>query len=141
MIDSATKFCSSCAKVAFVRVQFGLLCRECYRKGVILKESTLPLGSKRHTKRKRLKRYRYKKRIDYAIYMRSAKWRKKREAKLKSVSHRCQNIRCKSPLNLEAHHLTYERLGREKLSDLKILCFVCHMETHGNLPFPSKFYK
>jgi hypothetical protein len=34
--------------------------------------------------------------------------------------------RCPSTCDLELHHLTYERFGREQPSDLQILCPVCH---------------
>jgi len=77
----------------------------------------------------------------YALYIKSAEWRKKREAKLKSVGKRCENIRCRSEFNLECHHKTYVRLGREKLRDLQILCTVCHMEDHDQRPFRAKFYQ
>ncbi len=31
---------------------------------------------------------------------------------------------------LVVHHVTYERYGREKMSDVRLLCFRCHDEFH-----------
>jgi 5-methylcytosine-specific restriction endonuclease McrA len=39
---------------------------------------------------------------------------------------RCE--RCGSTRDLELHHKTYDRLGRELLSDLELLCSGCHAE-------------
>src|SRR6185369_3222371 len=36
-----------------------------------------------------------------------------------------------SKIRLEVHHLTYERLGEEKFSDVILLCHVCHKSVHG----------
>ena len=40
--------------------------------------------------------------------------------------------RCSSCLNLDAHHLTYERFGNELPEDLMILCRTHHIELHGH---------
>jgi cytochrome c len=32
---------------------------------------------------------------------------------------------------LNVHHLTYERIGKEKKADVKVLCYGCHMKQHG----------
>ena len=40
--------------------------------------------------------------------------------------------RCCSCLNLDAHHLTYERFGNELPEDLMILCRTHHIELHGH---------
>ena len=37
---------------------------------------------------------------------------------------------------LDVHHLTYERLGREKDEDLRVLCRACHGDEHRQMgPF------
>jgi len=41
----------------------------------------------------------------------------------------CGNVR-----KLEVHHLNYGQLGRERLSNLKVLCKKCHMQEHSLLP-------
>lgn len=35
---------------------------------------------------------------------------------------------------LDVHHLTYERLGDELSTDLRVLCSVCHAAEHGQAP-------
>jgi hypothetical protein len=40
------------------------------------------------------------------------------------------------PQFLSVHHLTYERLGHEMLTDLKVLCLACHATMHGKKPPP-----
>jgi 5-methylcytosine-specific restriction endonuclease McrA len=40
---------------------------------------------------------------------------------------RCQ----KSKVTLHVHHLTYERLGKELLTDVEIICGECHEKEHG----------
>lgn len=40
--------------------------------------------------------------------------------------------RCLEFINLDAHHLTYERLGKELPEDLIILCRKHHIEAHGH---------
>ena len=40
----------------------------------------------------------------------------------------CQ--KCKTAKNLVVHHINYERLGHEKLSDLVTLCKSCHKKVH-----------
>ena len=41
---------------------------------------------------------------------------------------RCQQ--CGATANLEVHHWTYERFGRELMSDLGTLCYDCHRQVH-----------
>ena len=68
--------------------------------------------------------------IDKKLYMRSDQWKK-----LKSQVLTIQNNQCKlcgSPYDLHLHHLTYERLGDETLSDLAVLCGQCHQTQHDH---------
>lgn len=65
--------------------------------------------------------------INYQEYIRSAEWREKADAAKERAGHRCQV--CNTPDNmasLEAHHRTYERLGREADDDITVLCDECH---------------
>lgn len=64
----------------------------------------------------------------YYKYLKSSKWRLKRQHKFNQVGRRCEE--CGSLRKLHVHHLTYDRLYVEKLEDLKVLCEVCHMEAH-----------
>lgn len=66
--------------------------------------------------------------MPYREYLYTKHWKVTREAKLHAVSHRCQV--CNSPKSLNVHHRTYERLGREKLEDLTVLCKECHELFH-----------
>ena len=67
------------------------------------------------------------KRVNYAEYIRSEKWRQKSyDAKLRA-GNRCQVCnRSGDEIQLETHHRTYERLGNEYDSDLTVLCRDCH---------------
>ncbi len=55
-----------------------------------------------------------------------------RAATAHRVGPRCQA--CGGAERLEVHHLTYERLGYERLTDLMVLCHACHAEAHGQIP-------
>lgn len=62
---------------------------------------------------------------DYLKYLRSPKWKKTRNQRIQFDQGRCQN--CGAPVNLQVHHLSYDRLGDENVkSDLKTLCVDCH---------------
>src|SRR4029453_6746375 len=61
---------------------------------------------------------------DTNAYYFSGAWRRIREACLKRDGYRCRL--CNSPDDLQAHHRTYERFGREDLNDLTTLCASCH---------------
>lgn len=39
----------------------------------------------------------------------------------------CERCQLKST-RLELHHITYERLGHERRSDVQLLCFDCHQQ-------------
>lgn len=67
--------------------------------------------------------------MDYKTYIQSENWRKKRENVLIFWGYRC--ALCFSPNNLHVHHRTYERLGRELITDLIPLCERCHNDHHN----------
>lgn len=68
--------------------------------------------------------------IDYNEYLASPLW-KARAATMKAFRPWC--ALCPSTKNLEVHHRTYERIGRERPSDLVVLCASCHRRHHGKL--------
>jgi 5-methylcytosine-specific restriction endonuclease McrA len=74
-------------------------------------------------------RSRSPKRIDYAEYLQSEKWQKKRRQKLSAADWRCQI--CGSSVHLEVHHNTYARIGNEKMNDLIVLYRNCHQLVHS----------
>ena len=61
-------------------------------------------------------------------YMSSVAWQLKREMVLARDKHSCRS--CTSLDRLEVHHITYQRLGNEKLSDLVTVCRDCHQKIH-----------
>jgi hypothetical protein len=63
----------------------------------------------------------------YVLYLRSAEWKAKRAAVLKRDK-KCRS--CGSTRKLQVHHLTYERIYRERLTDLTTLCEGCHRRVH-----------
>jgi len=69
---------------------------------------------------------------EYREYLNSPGWDKKREAALKRAGGRCQL--CNYPNDLEVHHRTYDRVKRERVGDLFVLCEKCHKRFHGKLP-------
>lgn len=64
----------------------------------------------------------------YREYLQSQQWIDIRMLKLIQASFQCEQ--CLSREDLQIHHLTYDRVGRERLSDLKCLCDVCHTRAH-----------
>jgi hypothetical protein len=67
--------------------------------------------------------------LSYGAYLRSEHWKSVRAAALERAGHRCQL--CNSPDRLEVHHRTYERRGRERPTDVTVLCDECHARHHG----------
>lgn len=66
---------------------------------------------------------------EYKRYIASSKWYYKRMDALEFHGKKCKA--CGSVQKLDVHHLTYDRLGNEFLSDLIILCRPCHDEEHS----------
>ncbi len=62
--------------------------------------------------------------VDYYTYLASREWALKKEA----IRERSRGIceRCHQAKHEQTHHLTYERLGNERLEDLLGLCKGCH---------------
>ena len=66
---------------------------------------------------------------EYRAYLRSDKWKEIRLALFKMRGKKCEN--CSRTKLLHIHHLTYERIFNEQLTDLQILCKDCHKNTHS----------
>jgi 5-methylcytosine-specific restriction endonuclease McrA len=60
----------------------------------------------------------------YLRHIRSSRWRNMRRDMARLRNHRCERCGRGPPLHL--HHKNYDRLGRELISDLEILCCECH---------------
>ncbi len=65
----------------------------------------------------------------YNLYLLSNKWKRKRNKVLKRDMNKCR--KCRSSKHLHVHHLTYERIFVERLSDLITLCSDCHSVAHS----------
>ena len=65
----------------------------------------------------------------YETYLQTDAWRARRERTLLLAGYTCQ--RCGRAKATDAHHLTYDRLGRERDGDLLALCEPCHGALHG----------
>ena len=75
--------------------------------------------------------------MTYAEYMKSPLWQFARKLALNRAGHRCEV--CRNSRCLQVHHKAYpKRLGKEKLSDLVVLCKWCHARAHG-LPPPDPY--
>jgi 5-methylcytosine-specific restriction endonuclease McrA len=72
---------------------------------------------------------------EYQTYLRSEHWQTMRRLALEYAENSCQL--CCSPSPLHVHHRSYERLGREKLSDLIVLCEGCHRRFHDVMQKPE----
>lgn len=67
-------------------------------------------------------------------YLNSDEWQTKRLARFHIDNHQCLN--CSSTANLECHHTTYKRLGKENVrTDLATLCNNCHSRLHEKLGY------
>ena len=69
---------------------------------------------------------------DYISYLGSTKWEHIRALVLERDSHTCQDCKEEGTTStLHCHHLTYDRLGDESLTDLVTLCKSCHNIRHS----------
>ena len=68
----------------------------------------------------------------YKLYLNSRVWKEKRHAVLQYAKTSPGMYRCAAcggvfpALEIEVHHLTYQRVGREPLFDLVAVCRGCH---------------
>lgn len=65
----------------------------------------------------------------YQEYRMSDRWYKKRRKAIYRSNFKC--ARCGSAINLNVHHITYERIFFEDDRDLVCLCENCHKQIHG----------
>lgn len=70
----------------------------------------------------------------YRLYLDSKTWRRLRARIIKARNRTC--AQCGRQAHqveihmLQCHHLTYDRVGRERPGDLELLCVVCHKLRH-----------
>jgi 5-methylcytosine-specific restriction endonuclease McrA len=65
----------------------------------------------------------------YTRYIGGPLWRTMRQRALARYGSRCQECGRDGPV--QVHHVTYERLGHERLEDLRVLCTWCHRRADG----------
>ena len=73
--------------------------------------------------------------IEYPSYLVSEEWAERRAIMLNRADYHCQL--CNSRESLQVHHKTYKRIGRERISDLLVLCSDCHAVQHGRVSTTS----
>lgn len=67
-------------------------------------------------------------RQSYVRYIKSAKWRKRRELYFQTHEKKCRA--CGSINRIELHHKTYKNIRKERDADLAPLCYKCHNAIH-----------
>jgi 5-methylcytosine-specific restriction endonuclease McrA len=67
--------------------------------------------------------------ISYTEYLATPQWRAKALEAKQRAGWLC--ALCPSGEELETHHRTYARVGRERPEDLIVLCGRCHRRHHG----------
>jgi 5-methylcytosine-specific restriction endonuclease McrA len=83
----------------------------------------------------RQRRERLLRTMPYREYLQTPEWAERRLAAYKRAKFACQV--CNAKGQLQAHHRTYERRGRELASDLIVLCDRCHALYHGKGLLPD----
>jgi len=66
----------------------------------------------------------------YRDYLQTQWWRTRRNQALRDAGYKCAI--CETKRDLQVHHTTYERLGRELPEDLEVVCRGCHLGYHYN---------
>lgn len=69
----------------------------------------------------------------YRKYLTTKEWKEKAEKFKAAWGNRC--ALCKSPVHLSVHHLNYDCLGKETISDVLPLCNSCHTRVHRKLTY------
>lgn len=68
--------------------------------------------------------------MHYSLFLQTEYWKKFAAYARKKAEYICQDCGAMG-VSLHVHHLTYERRGKERLSDVKVLCKSCHEKVHG----------
>lgn len=82
----------------------------------------------RRTRNKRPKWLRPDGTVDYYAYIASKEWRRFRAGWFKRHGRWCRV--CTKTFNVQLHHNTYKRLGRERDTDVEAHCGGCHQNHH-----------
>lgn len=68
-------------------------------------------------------------RTPYAVYLKSVHWQRVRGEALERANGHCQL--CFAQYGLEVHHNNYRNRGKERPSDVIVLCRKCHAHHHN----------
>jgi 5-methylcytosine-specific restriction endonuclease McrA len=71
------------------------------------------------------------------VYLASQWWKDFRKMILCERGHICQT--CGAMRTLQVHHIDYSRLGKEKRTDVVVLCKMCHKRTHTDTQDGKEF--
>lgn len=123
------KDCNSCHRTRSLR-EFKKLnkgyfntCNDCVESG-----NTPPAKIKpKKRKKKRLSKAAFQKK--YLAYIKSPRWKKKRDKAIKRDKHKCKI--CGATRDLRVHHLDYDTLFHENLKSLITVCVGCHNDLHN----------
>jgi hypothetical protein len=64
----------------------------------------------------------------YVKYIKSAEWKEKSRL-WRAEAGKCEL--CGAEDRLQCHHKHYRTLGKEKRSDIQVVCYKCHCKIHG----------
>lgn len=76
--------------------------------------------------------------INYYQYIQTQAWEEMRQKVFRRDGFKC--VICGDAKALNVHHITYENLGAEKVSDLVTLCRDCHEKIHDGKPVFYMWY-
>lgn len=65
---------------------------------------------------------------NYKEYIKTQEWKEKRDLCIKLANYQCNRCGCKH--QLQAHHLTYKNIFKEKQEDIECLCRKYHQKEH-----------
>lgn len=66
-----------------------------------------------------------------SLHWQFLRWRKRMWTLLTKGVVNCE--KCGNKTSLQYHHITYNRIGHERLSDLQIICSRCHRKGSGRI--------
>lgn len=69
----------------------------------------------------------------YSEYLKTRHWKSIRTKVIQDRGKVCE-VCGRSNIPLQVHHMTYERIGCEKMEDLICVCKDCHMGIHSTMP-------
>lgn len=72
--------------------------------------------------------------MDYRAYLRSDEWKRKRDKRV-AIDQKCAI--CGRPMDLQVHHVTYENIPNEQMTDLITVCANCHQKIESQKPYPG----